>query len=986
MSEDQTVNPTPTFLLDRYRIEGFLGEGGLGTVVKAFDTRLKRAVAIKTLKRTSYATDPELFRALEERFAREAEAGSRMGANPNLVTVYDLVTDPERTQYLILEFVPGGNLADRIKAGPLPRADALRLTADAARGLQAAHNVGIVHRDVKPANIFLAEDGRAQVGDFGIAQIDDISGRTQTTTGHPGTPLYMSPEQAHSTGYVRPSSDQYSLGLVLFEMLTGTAYKRMETHEANSMLAAQPSPIRTLIARMLAIEPGDRYPGMAGVLTAIQAIQSISVEEAQEDAVTVPLSPLESPTVHETPRINLQPVAPVQELPIPPPPAQSSPPNISRRAVLAGIGGLVLAGGTAGGAFLTFRGSGGGTVTVSPFSPGFSTTATTAAQSPTSAPLAISATIGVTSAAAVAPAIANVTPVSPTIPGTVGPAPITSLLSYLDGKVTLPDEGEKDGKITGDPVQVVGVDLSRNEPTKLPSVTAPAGSRVARTLWAPQGTRLATLVRAPTPGGFSKSLDLVVTDIVTGKATTVAKGVNTLPAWSPDSTTLVYGVITGMESARRPDLSGAVKPYTSTAYDIHLVRFDGTNDHIIAHIIPDFRCGGRGAGGCPYPIFHLLEADQFFRLDQTTSWAADNSRIAFVFPGADKFTMRPDGSNIENPAECGNIEAINIGPTTDDPYTPVNGVQIRLVDDADALQWRYEGGLIPTFVVSGYEDVKGACPINSRKGTANAGHRNQIIARLADGSEKKITNSPTFKYHAAVSPDGSAVAFTGITVTDFDLAEQSGYFSGYSLDVYVVRITGGTELKVSNTGTAHHPSWQRDIPLKIAPRPTPTPLPTLAPTVPPTPRPASANLTAWTDPEGRIRLQYPSSWKATRDNSTGNVLEVDSPDDVFLFVNIFNLDRPASEGIQGFHQRHVTSTTRSYTDGSIQTTRVGGASGAVMGYLSANKSGNPDPHAGKVWYVDSGGKQFVIEVYATGTSLRRTDEINAIINSITFLR
>ena len=191
MAGDQGEETTPVFLLGRYRVEGMLSEGGLGTVVKAFDTRLKRMVAIKTLKRTSYAEDPELFRALEERFAREAEAGSRMGSsNPNLVTVYDLVVDPERTQYLLLDYVPGGTLADRIKEGPLPLADALRLTTDVARGLRAAHDVGIVHRDIKPANIFLSEDGRAQVGDFGIAQIDDISGRTHATTGHPGTPLW----------------------------------------------------------------------------------------------------------------------------------------------------------------------------------------------------------------------------------------------------------------------------------------------------------------------------------------------------------------------------------------------------------------------------------------------------------------------------------------------------------------------------------------------------------------------------------------------------------------------------------------------------------------------------------------------------------------------------------------------------------------------------------------------------------------------------
>ncbi|MDQ6832020.1 MAG: serine/threonine protein kinase, partial [Chloroflexota bacterium] len=241
-------------LLGRYRVEGLLGEGGLGTVVKAFDTRLKSMRAIKTLKR-AVAADPEAFRALEERFTREAEAGSRMGINPNLVAVYDLVADTDGTLYLILEYVSGGTLQDRLRQGPAPLDDALRIAADAARGLQAAHDAGLVHRDVKPANLFIAADGRAQVGDFGIAQIDDVSGRTRTTVGHPGTPLYMSPEQARMTAYIQPTSDQYSLGLVLFEMLTGTAYRRLNTRDAQAHLAAFPPPVRALIERMVAENP-----------------------------------------------------------------------------------------------------------------------------------------------------------------------------------------------------------------------------------------------------------------------------------------------------------------------------------------------------------------------------------------------------------------------------------------------------------------------------------------------------------------------------------------------------------------------------------------------------------------------------------------------------------------------------------------------------------------------------------------------------------
>ena len=249
-----------------------LGEGGLGVVVKAFDTRLKRFCAIKMIKR-SRAIDIEQYRALEERFAREAEAGSRMGSHPNLVVVYDAVTDADDTSYLILEYVAGGTLAQRLKQQPLSQRDALRLTMDAARGLQAAHNVGIVHRDIKPPNIFIAEDGRAQVGDFGVAQSDVLSARTEATTGHPGTPLYMSPEQAQTTGYLRSASDQYSLGLVLFEMVTGKAYKRLSETEVTRLLESLPSSTRILIERMTAERPDMRYSSLAAVSEVIEAIR-----------------------------------------------------------------------------------------------------------------------------------------------------------------------------------------------------------------------------------------------------------------------------------------------------------------------------------------------------------------------------------------------------------------------------------------------------------------------------------------------------------------------------------------------------------------------------------------------------------------------------------------------------------------------------------------------------------------------------------------
>ncbi len=203
---------------------------------------------------------------------------------------------------------------------------------------------------------------------------------------------------------------------------------------------------------------------------------------------------------------------------------------------------------------------------------------------------------------------------------------------------------------------------------------------------------------------------------------------------------------------------------------------------MIAHVLPFAQCGG--AGELLDPVLNFLDADQFIGAPQQTAWAADNSLIAFSAAAA-TFTFRPDGGNLKQAAACESPEL---------------------------------GTLI---------------------GATNAGYRNQVVARLADGTEKPLTSSPTFKYHIAISPDGTAVTFTAITMSDYNAAigaynPTTGTwkaYTGYTTDVYIVRITGGAEQKVSTSGGGHHPSWQRDIPVKIPARPTP--IPTVAPTVPP---------------------------------------------------------------------------------------------------------------------------------------------------------
>ncbi len=308
-------------ILGRFRVEGVISRGSFGVVVKAFDMRLKRLVAIKRLN-VADSPDPDTARVLAHRFAREAQAFGRVRSHPNIVTVYDFAQDSVTgISYLILEYVAGDTLASRLERGALPLAQALRLCQDYARGLHAAHEVDLVHRDVKPANLFIADDGRGQVGDFGIAQIDDgLSRRTYMTREHPGTPRYMSPEQEQSTAYLRPQSDQYSLGLVLFEMLTGVSFKRVGPREVERRLAEFPPEVGALVRQMTMPNPDDRFPTLEDAVRAIGTIEWALGPQAQYPSPSAPYPAVVAGAVESVPAITPLPSVFPTPTPTPAPP------------------------------------------------------------------------------------------------------------------------------------------------------------------------------------------------------------------------------------------------------------------------------------------------------------------------------------------------------------------------------------------------------------------------------------------------------------------------------------------------------------------------------------------------------------------------------------------------------------------------------------------------------------------------------------------
>ena len=227
--------------ISHYRITEKLGEGGMGIVYKAEDTKLKRPVALKFL-RSDVLEDEEH----KERFLREAQAAAALD-HPNICTVYE-IDEADGQTFLSMAYLEGETVKEKIKARPLKLEEALDITIQTATGLQAAHEKGIVHRDIKGANLMVTPQGQVKIMDFGLAQLAERSQLTKTTT-ILGTPAYMSPEQAQRLPTDR-RTDIWSLGVVIYEMVTGRLPFEGERQEAVLYAIAQedPEPITALRA------------------------------------------------------------------------------------------------------------------------------------------------------------------------------------------------------------------------------------------------------------------------------------------------------------------------------------------------------------------------------------------------------------------------------------------------------------------------------------------------------------------------------------------------------------------------------------------------------------------------------------------------------------------------------------------------------------------------------------------------------------------
>ena len=264
----------------RYQLAERLGEGGMAVVYKAYDTRLERDVAIKIIRSGAFPADA--LGEVLKRFEREAKSLAKL-SHPNIVKVHDY-GEHEGSPYLVMEYMPGGTLK-KILGRAIPWQIALRVLLPVARGVEYAHQRGIVHLDIKPTNILITESGDPMLSDFGIAKLFEAD-QTSNLTGTGmavGTPEYMAPEQWE--GKPNPQSDMYSLGIVLYEMVTGRKPYIADTPVSlllkqateplpppHQFVADLPEATESLLVKTLARDPRDRFTDMKALIRAMEAL------------------------------------------------------------------------------------------------------------------------------------------------------------------------------------------------------------------------------------------------------------------------------------------------------------------------------------------------------------------------------------------------------------------------------------------------------------------------------------------------------------------------------------------------------------------------------------------------------------------------------------------------------------------------------------------------------------------------------------------
>jgi len=285
MSDDQIV-------AGRYRLGDRLGGGGMGVVWQAHDERLRRTVAVKQVILPPSLDDARL-EEIRRRTMREGRIAAKLH-HPQLITVYDVIEDDGRP-YLIMEYLPSTSLSKKLdEDGPLPPEEVARIGAQAAAALASAHATGVVHRDVKPGNILVGDNGTVKITDFGVSRVvEDVTG---TATGtFVGTPAFLAPEVAQGKD-VTFASDVYSLGATLYQAVEGTSpvgksdnpMRILHRIASGTVIPpVQAGPLAPIVLRMLSREPAER-PTMSEVKAELEKLASATTAVPDSPAAPVP--------------------------------------------------------------------------------------------------------------------------------------------------------------------------------------------------------------------------------------------------------------------------------------------------------------------------------------------------------------------------------------------------------------------------------------------------------------------------------------------------------------------------------------------------------------------------------------------------------------------------------------------------------------------------------------------------------------------------
>jgi Tol biopolymer transport system component len=755
-----------------YELISVIGEGGMGVVYHALDIRLRRSVALKFLPRAATRDD-----TAKARFVHEAQAASALD-HPNIYTIYDIGETDAGQMYLAMAFYEGGTLRDRIANGPLPIDAALDISVQVAKGLAKAHGAGIMHRDIKPANLMFTDEDQVKIVDFGLAKLVGETGLTQAGIAL-GTVAYMSPEQAQAEA-VDQRSDIWSLGVALFEMLTGRVpFTGADYVEVGAAIASDPLPpirsirsdvpatLERILGRALAKNPEYRYQTVADLASELQFLRQETARPAPAPSWRLPamlagalvagavgafvylgVRPPSGPPQFTNPR-QLTTTIGVEDYPAWSPDGQTLAYAASSRGeIYGGAWDIWVA-----------QVSGGEPVNRTPDHPG---TDRFPSWSPDGNQIAFWSDRGGGGyfvMSALGGTARRVTPADPAGPLNVSPLRFQTGLAgvrpqWLPDGAALAFSGFDD--TTGSFVEIHAIPAGNVRRVPLPGG---ADSRRFDLAWAPDGRYLAYVDAS---GPTSQVSRLYVLSLDSGAAIPISDGLTNdwSPSWGADSRTLYFVSSRGgsMDLWQQP-LSGDLRPNgeprrLTTAVEMRQAVFSPEMTTLA------YSKGRRGANVWRVPILS----------DRPATWA-DAEQLTFDEALAEHLDVSPDGTRVVISTDrAGNPDLWIL--------TPADGTMRQLTSDVTP-EWG------PAWSPDGTDVAYYAY---------RSGNRDLWIAPADGGPARQVTTDPATDWYPTWSPEGDRLVFW---------SERSG-----NGDLYVIPAAGG-EARALTTHVAGdiHPRW-----------------------------------------------------------------------------------------------------------------------------------------------------------------------------------